>query len=177
MRNDNYLVYPNGFKTSGVLMKKLLLASLILGTTVAQAADLNVVDVYLPMATSFDTVDSSFQMNTSTGAGSVKVTVTQQRQDPFPHPYPGPCTPYGGCFPNPRPMPMPVVIFDEMIPVNGLRLENKKVLFDGENGTVDCGTLGYSRILKIPTIYLSGNCTLIETLGRNGNLRVTLRTK
>lgn len=162
-------------------MKKLLIASLILGTTVAQAADLNVLDVYIPMASSYDTVDSSFQMNTSTGAGSVKVTVTQQRANPFPnpYPYPGGCNPYSGCIPRPMPMPQPtyVVIFDEMIPVNGLRLENKKVLFDGENGTVDCGTLGYSRILKIPTIYLSGNCTLIESLGRNGNLRVTLRTK
>lgn len=160
-------------------MKKLLIASLVLCVSAAQAADINILDVFIPLARTYDSVNSSFQMNTSTGAGSVRVTVTEQRMDPFP-PFPGGCrpTPYGGCIPDGRPMPMPTpyIVFDEMVPVAGLRLENKKVIYDGENGAVDCGTLGYSRILKIPTIYLSGNCSLINSLNRNGNLRVTLRT-
>jgi hypothetical protein len=172
-------------------MKFILIASLILGTTFAQAADRNILDVNIPLSRSGDSVDTSFQMNTSTLQGSVRVTVTQQRYETNPFPgggygggYGG--CPFGNCYPGPgggygrpfpQPMPVPVTIYEDLIPVSGLRLEGKQVMYDGENGAINCGYLGYSRIFKVPTIYLSGKCSTFGNLDRRGNLTVTLRTK
>lgn len=46
----------------------------------------------------------------------------------------------------------------ELIP--DLILEGNKILYNTKSGVVDCGTLGVSRIFKVPTLYLNGKCTL-----------------
>ena len=69
----------------------------------------------------------------------------------------------------------------EKVIVEALRLEGDKVIFKTLEGSdIDCGTMGESRVLKIPTLFLSGNCDLTEkliTTSAGKRLQVRLLTK
>lgn len=165
-------------------MKKLLLASLILGTSLVHAATITVLETMVVGARSNDNVDTRFQLDTTTGQGSVKVTVTTEEYDTWNGGGWngggwGGCSPYGGCIPRPIPTPIPRIrtLFTDTVEVAGLSLMGDRVVYAAETGDIECGTFGYSNVLRIPTIYLNGNCTTRGTLDRRGNLKVTMITK
>lgn len=158
-------------------MKKLL-ALLVLSTSLAHAAEVTVLEAELMQTSSTDMVDTRFQVDRTTGEGKVTVTVSRQEYNHFPE-YPGPmgCDMYGRCYPNQwNRMPVIVTVFDKTVAVEGLALHGDRVIYAAAEGDVDCGKLGVSRVLRKPTIFLTGNCKLNGKI-RGHKLTVTLKTK
>jgi hypothetical protein len=164
---------------------KMLLASLLLGASLAHAGTTQtVLDVTVVGTSRADAVDASFQMDETTGMGYAHVTITQEIYSPYNWPNGGGygggynCTPYGGCFPAPMPRPMPEmrVVYDKTVAVQGLSLHGDSMIFAGTNGDVDCGTMGYTRVFHRRAIFLSGNCSLTTSMN-NGELIVNFNAK
>ncbi len=165
---------------------KMLLASLLLGASLAHAGTTQtVLDVTIVGTTRADQVDASFQMDETTGAGFAHVTVTQQFYSPYNWPNGGGygggythCSPYGGCIPAPMPQPIPEyrVVFEKTVAIQGLSLHGDAIVFAGANGDVDCGMMGYTRVFHRRAIFLSGNCSLTTSMN-NGQLMVNFNAK
>lgn len=165
-------------------MKKVLALALVLGSALANAGDVTVLDAEVRLRHGFyrTDADASFQMDKASGEGFVKVSVMQERtiviHNPFPAPFPGD-------YRHPYPYPYPrypqttterVRVFDDMVRVEGLSLNGDKVVFQAAEGEVECGTLGVSRVFKVPTIYLNGNCKLTSrVVDVNSNPRVVVK--
>jgi hypothetical protein len=150
-------------------MKKMIIAVLVLATTLVNAAEVTVLETELYTGTdTYNTyVQSSFYMDQQTGKGYVKVSVVEQ------YSYPDPRNPWNR-------NPILRQVFQDTVRVEGLELVDDKVIYSGAEGEVECGTMGVSRVFKRPTIYLSGNCDLYgRTVGHwhKRKLLVTLETK
>lgn len=172
-------------------MKKFVFAILVLCSAIANAAVVPVLEAELPALRGQAFADARFHMDTQTTEGFVKVSVVEEeviyhhgRYD-FCHwdrgPYgPGPWGPrYRRCYP-PMPTTIRTNVLKDTVKVEGLTLAGKKIVYQGENGEVDCGTLGVSRVLRVPTLYLNGNCTLEARLSgprHRSKVVVTLKTK
>lgn len=141
----------------------------------AYAAEITVVEHSIPHIRGRAYVDTSFYMNRTTNEGFVNVTVT----DEFLTRNVGiPCLPYEAC--QSLPTSTSIDIFQDSIKVDGLELIDNKIMFQSTDGAVECGTLGVSRVLRRPTIYLNGNCQLTAKILResSGNrVIVKLKTK
>ena len=85
------------------------------------------------------------------------------------------CSRYGFCLP--RPIPRTRTLFADTVEVEGLSLLGNRLVYAAETGDIDCGLYGTTYVLRIPALYLNGNCTTKGTLDRRGNLKVTLTTK
>ena len=166
-------------------MKKFFVAALVLCSAVVNAAEVTVLDKSIILMNTYRTIpDARFQMDKASGEGFVKVTVEQERQTViynYPGSYPGPH--YPGRYPYPGDHRMPQVIterftvFEDMVKVEGLALVGDKVMYHGVEGAVDCGTMGVSRVFKVPTIYLNGNCKLTSRIANYSRVVVKLQTK
>ena len=156
-------------------MRILLIAALLIASSFANAAEVLVMERVVPVMSSnfYSWADARFHMDTTTGEGFVKVSVTEDRWI------------MGGHYDSngryyPRRMPMPMTVFSDTVKVDGLMMMDKKVIYRGAEGDVECGTMGVSRVFKIPTLYLNGNCSLSARLSGHWNQRsltVTLKTK
>ena len=164
-------------------MKKLLALALSLTAFSALAETVTVYQTRLSSIGANLSVDESFQMDENTKQGYVSVSVSETRYEYDPFPYPGPmgCDQWGRCYPGngfPRqPMPRTYSVLNETVKVNGLVLNGEKVLFEGREGTVECGHMGYTRVLRRRAIFLSGSCDLTSFISNNGTLTVSLKTK
>lgn len=146
-------------------MKKLLLALVICMTSSAYADVVTVLQERVYGASSFSRVSTKFFMNTTTGEGNAVITVTDEDRRYPRDPFPGPigCDQWGRCYPQPRPMPpipRTVTLFEKTVPIRNLDLINTRMIYSGNSGSTDCGYLGRSRVLNVPTLYLNGNCKL-----------------
>lgn len=156
-------------------MRTFLIAALLVASSFAGAAEVLIMERNIPVrSSSFQAwADARFHMDTTTGEGFVKVSVTEDRWI------------MGGHYDSngrwyPRRMPMPMQVFSDTVKVDGLMMMDKKVIYRGAEGDVECGTMGLSRVFKIPTLYLNGNCSLSARLSGHWNermLTVTLSTK
>lgn len=156
-------------------MRIFLIAALLVASSFAGAAEVLLMERNVPvMGSSFNTwANARFHMDTTTGEGFVKVSVTEDRWI------------MGGNYDSngrwyPRRMSMPMTVFSDTVKVEGLMMMDKKVIYRGAEGDVECGTMGESRVLRIPTLYLNGNCSLSARLTGHWNerlLTVTLHTK
>lgn len=161
-------------------MKKFILGALVMAASVVNAAEVVVLEANLPNNIGARTlVDTKFYMDTKTGEGFVKATVSEERYDYFPRTW---CTydPYYRCHTRTVPQPTQYTIFSDKVKVDNLVLMGDDAVYQGEEGNVVCGTMGKSRVFKVPTLYLSGNCKLSHSIRyENGNrkLTVTLKTK
>ncbi|WPU66729.1 hypothetical protein [Peredibacter starrii] len=154
-------------------MKKLIIAALALVASVAQAETVQILNVNLPMSRSFSTrAFTRFYMDTQTGEGFAKVTATEERYTDMGGGHYGP----GGVYFPRAPQTFPVVIFEDTIKIDNLMLMDGQIIYHGENGDVNCGKMGVSRVFKRPTIFLSGKCDLDADL-RGTNLKVNFITK
>ncbi len=55
----------------------------------------------------------------------------------------------------------------------GIDVVDKKVTFEDR---LDCGKMGVSRIFKVPTFFMTGNCTLeVERVKVNGEKRIVVK--
>ena len=155
-------------------MKKFFIAALVLATTVVNAAEITVLEAQLPTVDGRSTMtDTRFYINTKTMEGFAKVSVSEQR-----YVYTDGCTwdASGRCFPSRHRTPVIEVIFQETVKIDNLMLMGDKVIFHGAEGDVDCGTMGVSRVLKVPTLYLSGNCQLTSrVVGTRNNSKIVVK--
>jgi hypothetical protein len=164
-------------------MKKFLVAFLVLASMAVNAAEVVVLEAELPVINRAGAlVDTRFYMDLKTGEGFVKAAVSEQRYTDFPGNTWCSYDQWGRCIPNQRPFPTPiqVLVFSDTVKVEGLMLMGDQAVYTGAEGNVICGTIKPSRILKVPTLYLSGNCDLDGKIVKNGNnskLVVTLKTK
>lgn len=165
-------------------MKKILALCLPLAAFSAFAETVTVYQTQLSSTFGGNiSVDESFQMDEESGQGYVRINVAETRYeyDPFPMPGPTRCDQWGRCYPgggyNRIPTPRIYNILNKTVKVNGLVLNGEKVLFEGREGTVECGQMGYTRVLRRRAILLSGKCELSSYLSNFGALTVTLNTK
>lgn len=156
-------------------MKYFTLALLALSTA-AFAADMTILDVEAPLLSRTDSVSTKFKIDKTTGEGSADISVVRE----IPAPWTGggwtSCTPYGGCIPQPPRIPEMRVMFEQNVVIENLALHGDRIIFASDAGDVDCGSLRMSPVLRIPTIYLSGNCRLSGMINA-GRLTVTFKTK
>ena len=148
-------------------MKKLILAALALTSSTVFAGQVTVLEAKVPVIESSNqTATTRFYMDQKTGQGYVKAIVTERIFDHHPNRDNGPST---------------IQVFSETVKVDGLVLMGDQAVYQGAEGNVVCGTMGTSRVFKVPTLYLSGDCVLTSTLMRDGRkskkLVVTLITK
>jgi hypothetical protein len=161
-------------------MKTFILALLVLATTAVGAAEITVLDTQIPMLRGRTSVDTKFYIDQNSHEGFAKVTVTEEEY--ITHYPTGFCDDwgYGGgygrrhpgdyygnrygryghnrCFP--RTTTIQRTVLEEKVKIDGLVLEGTKVMYNGADAVVECGNMGVSRVLKVPTFYLSGKCKL-----------------
>lgn len=158
-------------------MKKFILLALIVASSIVNAAEVVVMEANLPVSSGMRSlVDSRFYMDTKTGEGFVKAAVSEERME-YPGGYWCSYDPYGRCIPTSRgPVMTHVQVFKASKKIEGLMLMGDQAIYHSAEGNVVCGTMGVSRIFKVPTLYLSGNCKLVSSIVNN-KLTVTLKTK
>lgn len=143
-------------------MKMFIMTALLLSSFVANAAEVNVLEADIRVFNTFGTiVDSRFHIDTNTNEGYVKVSVKEE-QIIYNGGYGGGYhDQYGRWHPIPSaPQTSYITILSKTVKVEGLSLVGDKVIYQGEEGEVDCGKMGVSRVFKVPTLYLNGNCKL-----------------
>ena len=163
-------------------MNKFFIFFMFVFSAFVNASDVVVLEETIPsIRPGHELINTSLFMNLKTGEGFAKTIVAEDEYYPYPNRWcqNGPNGPYANCFPSQRP---PRVVFSKTTKIAGLTLVDDKAIFTGAEGEVICGTMGVSRIFKIPTLYLSGNCELYGEVKRDVNsnnsiLVVTLKTK
>ncbi len=118
--------------------------------------------------------DAKFYMDQVTGQGYAKLNVTETY-----YRYSPPtsrCDQYG-CHTVPgHRIPTTRTILRETIEIEGLTITDNLITFSHNHKEINCGKLGRSRVLRRPTIYLTGNCKL-NTYIRHDLLTLDLITK
>lgn len=158
-------------------MKRFILLALVIVSSVVNASETVVLEATLPiMSQGRATADSRFYMDTKTGEGFVKASVAEERYVTFP----GPICHYdqwGRCIPTYNyPRTEYVTVYSDTVKVPGLMMNGDDAVYSAAEGNIVCGTIKPSRIFKVPTLYLSGKCTLVERLSNN-KLTIILKTK
>ncbi len=141
-------------------MKKLF-AAFVLLSQVAVAGELVVFEKALSELPTFQSTDSIFQVNKQTSEGYIRLVASRLQRRRL-------CSgPVGerDCMPD---LWMEAVFAEDVI-VPDLRLEGDKLIYRGPMGSIECATLGRSRVLRRPTLFLSGACqSKEEVLWKNG---------
>lgn len=148
-------------------MKKLIMAVLALSASTVFASEVVVLekDVRYYNDTHFQ-VGTRFYMDQESGQGYVKAFVSERRSH-----YRGRGESEVSYY----------TLLSETVKVEGLMLMGNQAVYQGAEGNVVCGTMGTSRVFKVPTLKLTGNCNLDATFVKGnrgtGKLTVTLQTK
>ena len=148
-------------------MKKLILAALALTASTVFASEVVVLDkdVQYYNDAHFQ-ISTRFYMDQESGQGYVKAFVAERRSQ------------YRGRGESEVSYH---TIFSDTVKVDGLVLMGDQAVYQGAEGNVVCGTMGTSRVFKVPTLYLTGNCNLDSTFVKvsrgTRKLTVTLKTK
>lgn len=145
-------------------MKMFILAALVLTSSIVYAEQIVVMEAKITgsLGSNLD-VETNFYMDQTTGQGHVKARVKQIMRT---HPREG--------------GPSHVTVFSDKVSVPNLVLMGNDAVYQGAGGNVVCGTMGVSRVFKVPTLYLNGKCVLSSVIlrdGRKHKLVVTLTTK
>lgn len=147
-------------------MKKLILAALALtASNVFAAEQVVVMEATVPVIYNTNSyAQTNFYMDQQTGLGYVNAYVSESVPR---HPQDG-----GPSYSR---------TFSNKVQVPGLVLMGDQAVYQGATGNVVCGTMGVSRVFKVPTLFLSGDCVLSSVLMKDGKnskkLIVTLTTK
>ena len=165
-------------------MKKLIIASLVLvSTVVASAAEVTVLKTKLPAFRGSAEIDTSFYIDTEMKEAYADITVDEletfyvqdcsygggypggYRGPGYPGGYRGPGYPYpGGGYPVPYcrtiPQTRSITVLANKVKIEDITMNGDDVIYQGADGDVVCGSMGRSRVLRVPTFYLSGKCSL-----------------
>lgn len=153
-------------------MKLLAFLFVLMTSTMAFSAEtVRVVSDSIPNTPYYTRSDAKFYMDQGSSLGYAQVEVTEEMQvtrwetvcngpyDPrFPHP---------GCRQYPRTYTEYRTIYQHTELIPNLVLEGNKIVYNGEAGAVECGTLGESRVFRRPTLYLNGKCSLKSAVIRD----------
>jgi hypothetical protein len=170
-------------------MKIVITALLVLASvTVAQASDVTVLTANLPLTRGQTAVDTKFHIDTDMKEAFAKINVDEQviiyvqncsggyypNPGPNPRPYPGPN--YPGRYCRTVPQTHYRSILSDKVKIEGMTMNGNDVIYQGAEGDVVCGTMGTSRVFRIPTFYLSGKCDLVGTIyNENGVSKVSVK--
>ncbi len=164
-------------------MKKVIIASLVLASTAfAQASDVTVLSTTVPATRGLTTVDTKFYIDTEMKEAYAKINVDEQvtvyvrdcsgGYGPGPRPgpgYPGPGYP-GGAYCRTVPQTQYRNVLTDKVKIEGMTMNGDDVIYQGAEGDVVCGTMGRSRVFRVPTFYLSGKCDLVGTIVRENRM-------
>lgn len=157
-------------------MKLILLFALMLTSAFAVTERIVLLETQLPYTMDTLNSDAKFYMDTETGMGYADISVDEIRRVI----YPGPircdrwgC--YGGGYPNDQIIVRRIM--SKRVEIPNLNLVDKELIYNGVDGEVNCGKLGRSRVLRRPTIFLSGNCQLKTYITNRNDLSVVFTTK
>jgi hypothetical protein len=160
-------------------MRNFLAATLLLTSTAfAFATDVTVLTTNLPATRGYTTVDAGFYIDTDMKEAYAEVEVNEQITVRFQdcsfggnygggygRPYPGPYgRPYPGNYCRQSTRIENNTVLTNKVKIAGMTMNGDDVIFQGADGDVVCGKMGRSRIFKVPTFYLSGNCKLEGTI-------------
>lgn len=155
-------------------MKFFLILSTLFVSIAAQAETITIYQDNVASRIGQLQAHSKFFMNTETNQGNVIVNITENWFDYTPG---GRICDRWGCYPDiPNRTPRVRTLVRKTIPVEGLELVGNEMIYYSELGEVNCGTLGTSRVLRRPTLYLTGNCVLKESI-RGNQVIVSLQIK
>lgn len=184
-------------------MKNLILASIVLASSVvANAAEITVLKTNLPATRGYTDVDTRFYIDTDMKEAYANVTVNDQetiyvrdcsygggygggfpggyRGPGYPGGYRGPGYPYPAPYCRTIPQTRSNTILADKVKIEGITMNGDDVIYQGADGDVVCGSMGRSRVFRVPTFYLSGKCDLDGTVvTENGQkvLVVKFKTK
>jgi len=153
-------------------MKTLALALMLISTS-ALANEVTLLVKTLPITRGLPSVSSKFSIDTEMKEGFAKVLVTEQYIEYVQRcngGYPsGPiCTTYPETRYN--------TVLTEKVKIEGMTTNGDDVIYQGTEGDVLCGTMKLSRVLRVPTLYLTGKCVL-ESRISNNSVVVKFKTK
>jgi hypothetical protein len=166
-------------------MKTLIIASIVLASSAfAQASDVTILSANLPATRGYTTVDTKFFVDTEMKEAFAKINVDEQvtvmvrdcsgGYGPGGRPYPGPG--YPGRYCRTIPQTQYRTLFSDKVKIEGMTMNGDDVIYQSAEGDVVCGTMGRSRVFRIPTFYLSGKCDLVGSIVReNGGNKVSVR--
>ena len=157
-------------------MKTLIIASLVLvSSAFAQASDVTILSTNLPATRGYTSVDTKFIVDTEMKEAFAKINVDEQVTVMVRD-----CS--GGHGPSPRrycrtiPQTQYRTLFSDKVKIEGMTMNGDDVIYQSAEGDVVCGTMGRSRVFRIPTFYLSGKCDLVGSIVReNGGNKVSVR--
>ena len=146
-------------------MKFLVLLFALMTSSFAFASEtVRVLEDVIPNTTNITTSSAKFYMDKASSLGYAQVEVSERYQvihwmdhcisngDPrFPRVI---------CQRVPRVEERSRTIYQHTELIPGLVLNDKTMVYQGQNGDIECGTLGTSRIFKRPTLNLNGKCKL-----------------
>ena len=163
-------------------MKKFLSISLVLASTAfAHASEVTVLSTNVPATRGHTTVDTRFYIDTEMKEAYAMVEVAEQVtvyvQDCS---YGGYYGPYNPRYPYCRTVPQIRynTILNDKAKIEGMTMNGDDVIYQSAEGDVVCGKMGRSRILRVPTFFLSGKCDLEGTISyENGIKKLTVKLK
>jgi hypothetical protein len=187
-------------------MRNFLAATLMLASTAfAFASDVTVLTTTLPATRGYTTVDTGFYIDTEMKEAYAEIEVDEQitvsyqdcsynggyygggryggpvRGGRYGRPYPGQIgRPFPGNICRTATRTESNTILSNKVKIEGVTMNGDDVIYQGAEGDVVCGTMGRSRVFRVPTFYLSGNCSLqgkISELGGVKQLTVKLIVK
>lgn len=136
-------------------MKQLLFLSLLL-TNLSFADELVLFEKPVKELPRFNHLDTKFQVDTSTSGGSIILTAIDEFQTVR-------CRGRGPDVSCDTEITR-LKVFSHEIKVPDLNLEGDTLIFRGSSGAVECAKLGRSRVLRRPTLFLSGFCKTKATV-------------
>ena len=118
-------------------MKSLILVTSLFASLAVSAAELKVIDVPSTKMP-YGHVDTKFEVNLKEGTAGVSATFKKVR--PRKHPR------------------IQVTSFESIVPE--LSMVGDDLMLDIDGTSVTCGTMGITRVFKLPVLKLNGNCLL-----------------
>lgn len=144
-------------------MKLFAFLFVLMTSSMAFSAEtLRIVEDEIPNGPFHSFADAKFYMDTDSSLGYAQVSVREE----FPITYweticsSHPRHPAPVCHRVPRTRIEYRTVYEHTELIPNLVLEGNKMVYHGENSTVECGTLGTSRVFRKPTLYLNGKCKL-----------------
>lgn len=171
-------------------MKNMIMAILVLtSSAIAQASNVTILSTQVPATRGYTTVETKFFIDTEMKEGYAQFLVQEQfttyvrvcNGGPgYPYPNPrnprNPRQPYPGNYCRTVPQTQYRTILSDRVKIEGMTMNGDDVIYQDVNGDVVCGTMGRSRVLRVPTLYLSGKCNLNANIYRNF-LTINLNTQ
>ena len=170
-------------------MKTFIIATLMLASTAsALASDVTVLTTSLPATRGYTSVDTKFYIDTEMKEAFAKINVDEQvtiyvrecsgggyNGPGYPGPgYPGPG--YPGRYCRTVPQTQYRNILSDKVKIEGMTMNGDDVIYQSAEGDVVCGTMGRSRVFRIPTFYLSGKCDLVgKIFNENGVNKLSVK--